>query len=179
MADTFKAIQLLNQLLEEQIISKYALGGAFGALFYLEPTNTEDIDVFIHLQPAPGSALVSLRPVFDRLIELGYTEWSDDKLVVAGWPIQFLPASKPIEFEALETAQEHLLAPGLRTWVPSAEYLMALALDLGRPKDKLRVEQFHRQEAYDLAKLQAIINRHGLEMKWQRISALFTDDLQE
>jgi hypothetical protein len=58
MPETTKAIQVLNQLLEERVISKYALGGAFGALFYLEPTNTEDIDVFIHLRP------VAVAPLF-------------------------------------------------------------------------------------------------------------------
>jgi hypothetical protein len=179
MANTTKAIQVLNQLLDERFISRYALGGAFGALFYLEPTNTEDIDVFIHLQPVSGSDLVSLKPIFDRLIELGYGEWSDDKLVVSGWPIQFLPATKPLEIEALDRAQEQQLVPGLRTWVPGPEYLMALALDLGRPKDKLRLEQFHRQKAYDPLVLETILKRYQLEPKWRKVLGLFDESPQE
>jgi hypothetical protein len=178
MAETTKAIRVLNQLLDEGVVSKYALGGAFGALFYLEPTNTEDIDVFIHLRPVAGSALVSLKPIFDRLVELGYTEWSDDKLVVFGWPIQFLPAAKPLEIEALDRAKGHELEPGLRTWVPGPEHLMAIALDLCRPKDKFRLEQFHRQKAYDPLTLEDILKRHQLEAKWRRISQLFDESPQ-
>jgi hypothetical protein len=173
MANTKGTIQTLNRLVDEKLISGYALGGAFGALFYLEPTNTEDIDVFIHLHPAPGSALVSIKPIFDRLEQLGYIEWSEDKLVVEGWPVQFLPAVKPLEMEALSTATEHLLEPGLKTWVPTPEYLMAIALDLGRPKDKLRVQQFYLQKAYDPRLLQDILKKHALEAKWRKILTLF------
>jgi hypothetical protein len=173
MANTKGTIQILNRLVEEKLISKYALGGAFGALFYLEPTNTEDIGVFIHLHPAPGSALVSLKPISDRLKKLGYTEWAGDKLAVEGWPVQFLPAIKPLEIEALTTAGEHLLEPGLKTWVPTPEHLMALAIDLSRPKDKFRLEQFHLQRAYDPRLLNDILQKHGLETKWRRILALF------
>ncbi len=125
--------------------------------------------------PRRRSALVSLKPIFDRLVELGYTEWGDDKLVVSGWPIQFLPAARPLEIEALDHAKEHELAPGLRTWVPGPEHLMAIALDLGRPKDKLRLEQFHRQKAYDPLMLDDILKRHQLEAKWRRISGLFDE----
>ncbi len=176
MANTKGTIQTLNRLVEEKLISRYALGGAFGALFYLEPTNTEDIDVFIHLHPSPGSALVSLKPIFDRLEQLGYTGWAEDKLVVEGWPVQFLPAVKPLEIEALTTAVEHLLEPGLKTWVPTPEHLMALAIDLGRPKDKFRLEQFYLQKAYNPNLLATILKKHALETKWRRISALFESD---
>jgi hypothetical protein len=176
MANTKGTIQTINRLAKEGIISRYALGGAFGALFYLEPTNTEDIDVFIHLHPLPGSALVSIKPLFDRLEELGYKEWAEDKLVVEGWPVQFLPAAKPLEIDALNSAMEHILEPGLNTWVPTPEHLMALAIDLGRPKDKFRLEQFYRQKAYDPRLLKDIIEKHGLETKWRKILTLFEND---
>jgi len=173
MANTKGTIQILNRLVEDKVISKYALGGAFGALFYLEPSNTEDIDVFIHLHPSPGGSLVSLKPIFDRLNHHGYKEWAEDKLVVEGWPLQFLPAAKPLEIEALNSAQEHLLEPGLKTWVPTPEHLMALAIDLSRPKDKFRLEQFYGRKAYSPRRLEAILKKHHLEIKWRQILALF------
>ncbi len=63
MADTIGAIAVVERLMSEGLIRKYAIGGALAALFYLEPALTEDIDIFIHLEPLPGSALVSLTSV--------------------------------------------------------------------------------------------------------------------
>src|ERR1700679_298136 len=99
MLETTRALKVVNQLRDEGIISQYAVGGAVGALFYIEPTQTQGIDIFVCLEPAPGSSLVSVEPITTRLQSLGYTLGEDDKLIVENWPIQFLPASKPIESE--------------------------------------------------------------------------------
>ena len=176
MLATARAIQVVNQLRDEGYISRYAIGGAVGALFYIEPTQTQDIDIFVHLNPAPGSALISLDRVVARLKEIGCSEWVEDKVVVGGWPIQFLPAAKPIEFEAIEHAVERPLADGVTAFVPPAEYLMAIALDLGRPKDLIRLQQFHAELVYDPEKLESLLKGHGLQAKWARCLALFNDD---
>ena len=49
---------------------------------------------------------------------------------------------------------------------------MAIAIDLGRPKDMLRLHQFHLEQAYDPAKLNVLLERHQLRHKWQRILEL-------
>jgi hypothetical protein len=144
MINAPKAIAVIEQLMGEGLIAKYAIGGAFGALFYLEPTETSDIDIFIHLDPPMGSSLISIDPFIYRLEALGYTEWNEDKMVVEGCPIQFIPVAKPIEKEGLERAGRKSLADGIQPFVFSPEYLMAIALDLSRPRDKVRLEQFHR-----------------------------------
>ncbi|MFY9268862.1 MAG: hypothetical protein WAO55_03835 [Candidatus Manganitrophaceae bacterium] len=36
------------------VIGKYAIGSAVGATFYLEPSATLDIDIFVSLQKSPG-----------------------------------------------------------------------------------------------------------------------------
>ena len=166
MLATAKAIAVVNQLKAEGFISAYAVGGAVGALFYIEPTQTRDIDVFVHLNPAPGSPLVSLDPIISRLKELGFSLWEEDKVVVADWPIQFLPATKPIEMEAIENSLPQPLADDVVAFVPPPEYLMAIAIDLGRPKDIIRLQCFHEQHAYDPVKLSALLERHGLDAKW-------------
>ena len=175
MINAPKAIAVIEQLMSEGLIAKYAIGGAFGALFYLEPTETSDIDVFIHLDPPKGSFLISMDPFIDRLEALGYTEWIEDKIDVEGCPIQFVPVAKPIEIEGLERAERKPLAGEVQPFVFSPEYLMAIALDLSRPKDKVRLEQFHRTGAYDTAALADILQRHNLEEKWQRLLRLFED----
>jgi hypothetical protein len=173
MLATTRAIKVVNQLRDEGVISKYAVGGAVGALFYVEPTQTQDIDVFIHLESAPGSALVSLTSITERLKALGYTAWEEDKLIVEDWPIQFIPAGKPIEIEALQNAVEKSLTDGVTIFVPPPEYLMLIAIDLCRPKDIVRLHQFHSEKVYDPEKLTSLLARHGLTDKWNRILKLF------
>jgi hypothetical protein len=94
-------------------------------------------------------------------------------VVVGGWPIRFLPAAKPIEMEAIDHAVEQPLADGVNAFVPPPEYLMAIAIDLGRPKDLIRLQQFHEEQVYDPVKLEALLKDHGLMPKWQRCLALF------
>ena len=163
--------------MNEGLTAKYAVGGAFGALFYLEPTETEDIDIFIHLEPALGKLLVTIEPFLDRLEELGYTEWKDDKLIVEGCPIQFVPVAKPLEIEGLTKAERHYLTDEISPFVFSPEYLMAMALDLLRGKDKVRLENFHRTHCYDQAKLAEIFKRHNLTERWESMLRLFRDGL--
>jgi len=175
MTSAPKAIAVIEQLMAEGLIAKYAIGGAFGALFYLEPTETFDIDIFVHLDPSEGSFLVSMDPFIDRLEALGYTEWIEDKIVVEGCPIQFIPVAKPIEIEGLQRAERKPLAGEIQPFVFSPEYLMAIALDLSRPKDKVRLEQFHRTGTFNAKALADILKRHNLEEKWRRILKLFED----
>ena len=62
--------------------------------------------------------------------------------------------------EAVETSVE-----GVRTWVMSAEHLVAIALRTGRPRDHVRILQFIEQNAFDRTRLQSILERHGLLSK--------------
>jgi len=161
--------------MQDGFIGKYAIGGAFGALFYLEPIETSDIDIFIHLEPSAGALLVSLDPIMERLESLGYTEWIEDRQVVEGCPIQFVPVARPLEIEALFRAERHTLTETVKPFVFSPEYLMAIALDLSRPKDRIRLERFLRQNCHHPAALADIFKRHKLEEKWARVKSLLSN----
>jgi len=50
---------------------------------------------------------------------------------------------------------------------------MAMALDLGRPKDKIRLNEFLQQNIADLERFQGIIKKHSLEKKWEQFRILF------
>ncbi|MFN7343299.1 MAG: hypothetical protein ACK5TA_08180, partial [bacterium] len=65
----------LEQLLQEGILTRYAIGGATAAGFHGEPLATRDVDVFVFLDPPTGSILVTLDPVFRRLNELGFNQF--------------------------------------------------------------------------------------------------------
>ena len=43
------------------VIERYAIGGAVGATFYLEPVATLDVDIFITFKTEAGSLIVEVR----------------------------------------------------------------------------------------------------------------------
>jgi hypothetical protein len=44
--DIKEVIQTINQMQADGVIEGYAIGGAVGATFYLEPVATLDVDIF-------------------------------------------------------------------------------------------------------------------------------------
>ena len=168
--DTIAAI---NQMQADGVIRRYAIGGAVGATFYLEPVATVDVDVFVSFQAEAASLLVSPQPIFDYLKASGGV-MEGEYIVVAGWPVQFLPASTPLTTEALEQAVEKDVT-GVAARVFTAEHLAALALQTGRAKDKARLLQFVEAGALDAVRFQDIVVRHGLTAAWRRFEQQFLE----
>jgi len=167
-------IAVINQMQADGVIERYAIGDAVGATFYLEPVATLDVDVFITLHPEAGSLLANPQPIFDYLKARGGT-MEGEYIVVAGWPVQFLPATGPLVGEALAQAVEKDVA-GTSACVFTAEHLAAIALQTGRAKDKARLLQFVETGALDPARFQAILCRHGLQEAWQCFEKQFLGD---
>ncbi len=42
-----ETLEVINQMQSDGVIGAYAIGGAVGATFYLEPMATLDLDVFV------------------------------------------------------------------------------------------------------------------------------------
>ena len=42
-----KIFAVINQMEAEGVIGRYAIGGAIGSIFWLEPITTKDVDVFV------------------------------------------------------------------------------------------------------------------------------------
>jgi len=55
------------------VIERYAIGGAVGATFHLEPVATLDVDTFVAFRPEPDRSIVSPKPIFDYLTQRGAT----------------------------------------------------------------------------------------------------------
>ena len=159
-------IEIVNRMQADGIIGPYAIGGAVGATFYLEPFATVDIDIFVMLPTTQGSSLLSLSPIYDYLTKRG-CKIDGERIVVGDWPVQFLLPHNPLEEEALAEAVATKVEGG-RTHVLKAEHLLAIALQTGRAKDYARIVHFLEQEAVDLENLQQILGRHGLLTKWER-----------
>src|SRR5439155_23029821 len=158
----------------DSIVERYAIGGAVGATFNLEPVATLDLDIFVTFKPEAGSLMVSPQRIFDYLKGRG-GKIEGEYIVIAGWPVQFLPAASPLIEEALAQAVEKDVA-GTPARVVTAEHLAAIALQTGRAKDKARLLQFIETAALDAARFQAILSRHGLQEAWQRFEKQFLGD---
>ena len=162
-----RTLEVLSELEQEGVFARYAIGGAMGATFYVEPFLTFDLDVFVLLQPS-ASGLISLSPIYEALRARGYSE-HNECVLIEGVPVQFLPAYNRLLEEALEQAKaidyENILARVLR-----AEHLVAIAVQTGRAKDRERVRTFREQGDIDESYLAEVLRRHGLEEKWKQLT---------
>ena len=80
----------LEAAVADGIVKRYAVGGAVGATFYIEPAATQDVDVFVVLDQS-AALLVSLTPIYDYFTARGAVV-DHEHLVIAEWPVQFLPS---------------------------------------------------------------------------------------
>lgn len=158
---------ILERLLAERLIRRYAIGGATAAGFHGEPLATRDVDVFVFLDAVPGKLLVSLEPLYTRLRDLGFHEFEEEAILIHGFPIQFLCASPGIETEAVDSAimvewDKH------RMLVMRPEHLAAIALSVGRPKDRARLVYLAELPDFDQPAFQSILTRHHLTDRWHQ-----------
>lgn len=157
----------LNKIKELGVIDDYAIGGAVAAAFYIEAVNTEDVDVFLFLSPSQNSLLLSLTPIYDALQRLGGV--IDREYVVFGdWPVQILPAYKPLVEAAIQHA-ERVKYDDVESKVFSPEYLCAIALDTARMKDFYRVASFIEQKKVDRKILDELIDEYQLGEKTLKV----------
>lgn len=172
-----ETLELINQMQADGVIGKYAIGGAVGATFYLDPAATLDVVIFVAIPSTPGSVLLSLSPIYDYLSKQG-CQMEHEHVVIGDWPVQFLPPSNSLEEEAIDNAIETELQ-GVPTWVMRAEHLVAIALNTGRAKDHARILQFLEQNAVDPVKLSTVLEGHGLVAKWTAFEEKYVRGLNE
>jgi hypothetical protein len=169
-----QVIALINQMKADGVIDRYAVGGAVGATFYLEPVATLDVDIFVAFREEPGQLLISSQPILDYLVARGGV-LEGEYIVVAGWPVQFLPPTSPLVEEALAEAVT-VDVETIPARVFTAEHLAAIALQTGRAKDKARLLQFIEAGAIQMEVFQSILARHGLVDRWQEFERTFLKD---
>jgi hypothetical protein len=167
-------ITAVSQMERDGVIDRYAIGGAVGATFYLEPVATLDVDIFVTFRAEPGQVPLSAQPIFDYLKHRRST-MEGEYVVIGGWPVRFLPPTGPLVEEALALAVEADV-DGTAARVFDPEHLAANALQTGRAKDKARLLQFVESEALEMERFQDIVVRHGLQANWKRFESQFLND---
>ena len=154
----------INELRAAGVIGEWAIGGAMGATFYLEPISTYDLDIFVIFGGAP--LILTLTPIYDFLAARGHTA-DGEAMTIYGWPVQFLPAESALLREAVEGAGKTDFE-GVPARVMTAEHLMAIALQTGRGKDFARLVTFMEAQVADETKLRELLMRHNLGAAWAR-----------
>jgi hypothetical protein len=171
-----ETLQVLNQMVADGVIDGYMIGGAIAATYYLEPIDTDDLDVFFRVAVSAGG-LISLSPLYEYLYKFGY-EPQDETIEIAGWPVQFLPIFNPLLEEAYEQAAT-ITFHDVPTRIMQVEHLVAIMIQTGRPKDYARLLRFLEAKAVNVAALEPILAKHDLIDPWQKFLTRFEVNLRK
>jgi hypothetical protein len=156
------AIAVIEEMKRDGIVAEYAIGGAMALVFWTEPIPTFDLDVFVLL--SSDSPLVSLGPIYDWARRKGFREEAEH-IVIAGIPVQLIPAPGALAEEAIRGAAELEYEDRL-VRVIRPEYLIALYLVTGaRTQKRLqRVAALLEEGDVDRALLADLLQRYELRM---------------
>ena len=158
-----QVLKVLNDMVSSGVVTDYAIGGAMGVGIYAEGTNTFDLDIFYSGSDTSGSSLLSLGSVYEYAREHGYPS-EKEHIIIHGLPVQMLPVHSPLTGEALGQAVT-MTVDGVQTKVFRPEYLVAIMLKVGRPKDRIRAVDLLQGDKLDRGLLDEILKRYGLESK--------------
>ena len=100
MKETF---EIIDQMVRDGVILEYAIGGAVAAIYYLEPFDTADLDIFVQVE-ATGSDFAILEPIFKYLTAHGHKA-KGEFIYIEGIPVLFLPVFNALIEEAVGKAQ--------------------------------------------------------------------------
>ena len=163
------ALKVINDLVKEQLLEDYVIGGGVAVLYYTEPVLTYDFDIIC---PFPHTgALIDPTPVFAYLKRKGYLFGKEDRINIEGIPVQFIPVSEGLIEDAVKNAVKVNIS-GVETKILAVEYLVAIMLQLNRPKDRAKIDLLINNDevSIDMPKLRQILTKYDLTRKWERFS---------
>jgi hypothetical protein len=161
-----KALKVIRELHKSGLILSYAIGGGIAATYYIEPILTYDLDIFF-IPKTEGLEVLS--PIYRELKKRGYS-LEKELVIIEGIPVQFIPVYNNLVKEAVETAVESMYKK-VRTRILRPEYLLAIALQTNRSKDRERAIQLLDQAKLDSRLLTALLKKYGLREKYRNLKA--------
>ncbi len=169
-------VRCLNALKARGLIGEHAIGGAMAFIYWAEPFETKDLDVFAVL-PTTAAGLLHLAPIWEYLVAQGATP--EGQFIRLGRLfLDFVPASNALDEEAIaEAVAVRIGEETTRVFTP--EHAIAIALRTWRGKDREHVDRLIRtgRRPLDMACLHAILQRYGLVERWQRFKEMYDVDL--
>lgn len=163
-------LRVINRLKRHRIIEEYAIGGGIAAIFYAEPILTYDLDIFFTYKSG-DSGMISLAPIYGYLRKKGYKE-KREHIIIGGIAVQFIPVYDELSREAVENARR-ITYQGVRTRVLHVEHLIAIMIQVWRPKDRERIAILLEQARVDKRRLNAILKRYKLFDKYNSFKRLY------
>jgi hypothetical protein len=163
-----RTLEVINELKREKLIYDYAIGGAIGALRWVEPFFTRDLDVFVlQAKELKDKELVVLTPIYGYLADKGYKEWHGQWIMIEGIPVEFIPAAGLTR----EAVEQSVIVDfeGVKTKVMTPEYLIGSFLLAGRDKDIAKIKLLLEQAPLDHEKLTGILSRYDLLEKFHNL----------
>lgn len=157
-----KTIKVIREMQESGVIKTYAIGGGIATLYYIEPTLTYDLDIFFI---PTEEKLDILSPIYRYLEKKGHRA-DKEHILIEGVPVQFIPVYNELIKEAVENAIESKYR-GVKTRILRAEYLLAIALQTFRSKDRERVIKFLEETKIDKKYFGKILKKHHLHEKFR------------
>jgi hypothetical protein len=154
-----EVLRAANELVAAGLIEDYALGGALAAIYYTEPVTTYDADIiFITKDKTLGAGIPA---IYEHLKSKGW-RIEREHLLIKDFPVQFLAASGLTD-EAVRNAKR-IEYEGVPAKVFRPEYIIAIAVSVGRHKDFARIEQMLDQVKIDKPLLEDILRRYSLKL---------------
>jgi hypothetical protein len=163
---------LLNDMVAQGIVTNYALFGALAQMRYTAPVATLDADVLVGV-PGPDRMDV-LSSLYEFCRKRGFVS-EGEAVRVGAWPLQFIPVFSLLTREAMEQA-ETADFEGVPLRVVRADYLAAIALSVGRPKDFARILALLDSGAVSRESVKVLARRYGLHDAWERFQRRFLSD---
>ena len=161
----------LNRLQADGRIASYAIGGAVAAQAYITPMSTEDVDVFVVIAGAEAMSLAPLRHIYADLISRG-AKPNGGHLEIGGWPVLLLSPAGPLYDVAIAGARS-VPIDGHSARIMGPEHLAAIALQTGRGKDLVRLDEFIKTGALDMTHFGTLVEQFGLTEKWDKFQSQF------
>ena len=156
-----KALKIINEMLKNEVIRDYAIGGGIAALFYIEPILTYNLDIFF----IPKEERIDiLSDLYKYLKEKGYDS-EKEYILIEGITVQFIPVYNNLVIESVEKSIESCYL-NTATKVLRPEYLIAISLQTFRPKDIDRIMKFLKESEVDFELLESILKSHELLDKY-------------
>ncbi len=164
--------ELLNDMLENGVISNYAIFGAVAQMRYTEAVVTLDMDVLVALPEERGLDLLS--PIYKYCKSRGKLP-EGEAIRVGDWPVQFIPAFSPLTEDAMKNAEKVDLS-GIPVRVVTPAYLALMALDVGRAKDMARIIALIEQAAVTKEDIRELAGKYALLPAWVKFERKFFDE---
>jgi len=161
-----RALKIINGLQKSGLIKSYAIGGGIAATYYIEPILTYDLDIFFIPRE---ESLDVLSPIYDELIRRGCRP-EKELIVLEGVPVQLIPVYNRLVREAVETAVQSTYKR-VKVRIVKPEYLLAIALQTNRSKDRERAIQLSDQAKLDLKLLVELLKKFGLCDRYRKLKA--------